>query len=306
MRRLNRGRTIGAAVAIVSGVACTAGDCRGKEPVVRGPVIFVHGCPPAPPICSTESGAPCTNEQESGLWLQMVAYFKGRGYPDTHLNRFVASGPPCDSALTQSEELAALVDKVLAATGAPKVDIVAHSMGSLTTRLYLEQSGDRVDDFVSIGGGNHGSLVAAAGVEWQARFGAPAYEGAKQMSPPYACEGETVQAADIQFELNGCLTANGRTTERDETPGRVSYLSIWNSVDEIVSPRESSCLNQRFRNDCSDTRVNMTVTVPAGPGPCGPDGCPGHVTMVWDPGVLRTTFEFTACDGEDDCRDDGS
>ena len=221
----------------------------------------------------------------------MVEHFKTRGHPDSHLRRFVASGPPCDSTVTQARELGAFVDSVRAATGARTVDVVAHSMGALTTRLFLQNAGDRVDGFVSIGGANHGSGVAHAGVEWQARFGAPAYEGAKEMAPPYACEGETLQAADVQFQLNGCLTAGGRTVAVDETPRRVRYLSIWNELDEIVDPPQSACLNQRFQGDCGDS-VNVSVTVPPGPGPCGPQGCPGHVTMVWDPGVRQRTYDF--------------
>jgi hypothetical protein len=236
----------------------------------------------------------------------MVEHFKARGYPETHLRRFVASGPPCDSAITQARELGQLVRSVRAATGAANVDLVALSMGALTARLYLLEPDNRVDDFVSIGGANHGSVVASAGVEWQARHGAPAYEGAKQMAPPYACQGQSASAADVQFTLNGCLTPAGRTAPRDETPGGVHYLSIRNSVDEMVSPRESACLNQRRQNDCSDTDVNVEVTVPPGPGPCGPSGCIGHVAMAWDPDVMRMTYEFTACEGDDDCGARGS
>jgi pimeloyl-ACP methyl ester carboxylesterase len=291
------GLVLGCAVGVV-----TAGTAASPGPRVPDPVIFVHGCPPGPPLCVSGSGGACTNEQGNAFWRAMVDEFRSHGYPDSRLHVFLATGPSCDSTLTQSAELARLVGRVRASTGAPKVDIVAHSMGALTTRLYLRQSHLHVDDFVSIGGANHGSVVASAGVAWQAQFGAPAYEGAKQMFPPYACRGQTSGgAADVQLQLNGCLTAAGRTLSRDETPGNVDYLSIRNAVDEMVSPRESSCLNQRFQNDCSDTRVNVEVSVPPGPGPCGPTGCPGHVTMVWDPSVIRATYRFMACEGDDDC-----
>jgi hypothetical protein len=67
-------------------------------------------------------------------------------------------------------------------------------------------------------------------------------------------------------------------------------------LDEIIDPVASSCLNQRFENDCSDTSVNLEVTVAAGPGPCGPNGvqdaCPAHVTMMWDPSVMQMTYDF--------------
>jgi hypothetical protein len=172
-------------------------------------------------------------------------------------------------------------------------------MGALTVRLYLLEGSGEVDDFVSIGGAHHGSVVAAAAVEWQAKAGAPAYEGAKEMTPPYACQGQASGgAADVQFSVNGCLTPTGRTVERDETPGAVAYLSIWNSLDEIQIPQEGACLNQRFQNDCSDTNVNVQVAVSPGPGPCGPGGCPGHVVMIWDPGVMQRTYDFVADRGQ--------
>ena len=287
-----------ASVSVQDGPLGQSPDEAARRPRPRlDPVIFVHGCPPGPPICITTSGAACSNQEESRLWDTMLAYFKARGYPSGLLHRFVASGPACDSTLTQARELSQLVSHVRRVTGAPTVDIVAHSMGALTTRLYLRGHHGEVDDFVSIAGGNHGSVVAAAGVGWQQQFGAPAFEGAKEMAPPYACRDETSGgAADVQFVVNGCLTPTGRTTRRDETPGQVHYLSIRNSLDEIVSPREASCLNQEAQNDCSDTSVNVEVTVPPGPGPCGPEGCPAHVAMLWDRDVMERAWRFVVRD----------
>jgi pimeloyl-ACP methyl ester carboxylesterase len=286
---VNAGRH-GLLVGALTALASVAPGCHAA----REPVILVHGCPPGPPICVPGGDAACDNAEESRLWSRMIDHFRDRGgYPEGYLHTFVASGPPCDSTITQAAELAELVREVRTLHGTAKVDIVAHSMGALTTRLYLLDGQESIDDFVAIGGGNHGSTLAALGLQWQAQFGAPAYEGAKQMAPPYACEGETSGgAADIQLAVNGCLTSAGRSVERDETPGGVHYLSIWNSTDEIVSPPEASCLNQRFQNDCSDTSVNVQVTVPPGPGPCGPEGCPGHVSMLWDPSVLELTYAF--------------
>lgn len=43
------------------------------------------------------------------------------------------------------------------------MDVVAHSMGSLSSRYYLKNPGGtaRVDEWVSIGGPNHGTYTAA-------------------------------------------------------------------------------------------------------------------------------------------------
>jgi pimeloyl-ACP methyl ester carboxylesterase len=281
-------------IALAALAGALGAGCRRAD--ARDPVIFVHGCPPGPPVCVSPTGGACSNKEAgSDLWTPMASYFRARGYPESHLNRFLAAGPPCDSTLTQARELSRLVKDVRARTGAAKVDLVGHSMGALTVRLYLLEASEQVDDFVGIAGANHGSAVASAAVGWQARLGAPAYEGAKEMAPPYACQGQASGgAADVQFMLNGCLTPSGRTVERDETPGAVDYLSIRNSLDEMLIPLEGACLNQRFQNDCSDPRVNVEVAVPAGPGPCGPSGCPGHVAMIWDPGVMQRTYDFMA------------
>lgn len=253
------------------------------------PVVFVHGCPPPP----------ATNAQDSSFALPAIDFFQSRGYPANRLFRFVSPDPVCNSSLTQALQLAAFVQNVRNSTGADKVDLIAHSIGAITSRLYIAAPGSRVAHFVSVGGANHGSAIAGAAVEWQALFGAPAYEGAKEMFPPYACQGQTVQAADVQFMLNGCLTPTGRTTQRDETPGTTKVLSIRNSLDEIIVPRGSECLNQRRQNDCAD-RVNVQVTVASAPGPCGPGGatapCPAHVSMMFDPGVMQRMFDFVTDD----------
>lgn len=250
----------------------------------RNPVIWVHGCPP--PFA--------THEQVSHFTDGQRAFFQSQGYPADRLFRFVFSGAQCSSNFAYAVELASLVSRVRTMTGASKVDIVAHSMGSLAARVYLAFGGFRnVAHFVSIAGGNHGSFRAEAGVPLQDMLGFPAYEGMQEMFPPYACFGQTSGGAfDVQGLLNGCLTPSGRSLFVDETPdsSRVKYLSIHNTFDEEIVPHESGCLNQRFQNDCSDP-LNLEVAVPPGPGPCGPDGCPAHVTILFDPDVTQVVFD---------------
>jgi pimeloyl-ACP methyl ester carboxylesterase len=256
------------------------------------PVIWVHGCPP--PFA--------THDQVSHFTDGQRAFFQAQGYPADRLVSFVFSGAQCGSNLAFAAQLASLVSNVRATTHASKVDIVAHSMGALSARIYLALGGYRyVDHFVSISGANHGSLAAEPGVALQAMLGAPAYEGMKEMFPPYACLHQTSGGAfDVQTLVNGCLTATGRTMYVDETPdsSHVDYLSIRNSIDEEIVPSESGCLNQHFQNDCSD-HINVQVTVPPapGPGPCGPDGCPAHVAILFDQGVTQTVYDHITDDG---------
>ena len=198
------------------------------------PVVFVHGFMLTP----------------FGL---MIDRFREAGYPDSHLWRIEYS-EVTGSNLRNVDELSAYVARVLDETGAPRVDLVAHSMGGLSTRLFIKQGGWAfVRDYVSVAGAHHGTSAAWA---WFS-------DGAKEMRPPYACEGDSLN--DVQFRLNGCLTDAGRSTWEDETPfgvedgGPVSYLSVSSEMDEMILPTHSSCLNQRKKGDCSDP-VNVRVS----------------------------------------------
>jgi len=258
----------------------------GFDEFLSDPVIFVHGCPPP--------GA--TNEMVANLVFgPMLDYYRSQGYPESYLALFVHSGAACDSTISEANELADLIERVLDDTGASQVDIVAHSMGAFTTRLLFAYDWHVVvNDFVSIGGSNHGTLAGEQGAALQEKFGAPAYEGMKEMFFPYACEGETPDgAADVQAEVNGCLGFFGRDDLIDETPGDTEYLSIRNTMDEEIQPNESSCLDQEFQDDCG-ADLNVAVTVPPAAGPCSPEGCPAHVTLAWDADVIDMTYRATA------------
>ena len=55
------------------------------------------------------------------------------------------------------------VDSILLATGATQVDIITHSMGTLSARYYIRNLGGdgKVDALVSLGGANHGTTTAS-------------------------------------------------------------------------------------------------------------------------------------------------
>jgi len=217
------------------------------------PVVFVHGFMLSP-------------------FGTMVDRFREAGYPDEALWR-VEFSDPYGSSLVNAEELNVFVADVLNRTGAPKVDMVIHSMGGLSSRWYIWNGGDAfVRDYVGIAGAFHGTLVAYG--TWT--------DGAEEMRPPYACQGESLN--DLQFMLNGCLTDDGRDFIIDETPygveegGPVSYLSISSAQDEFIIPTESSCLNQGKQNDCSDA-ANVRVSRL------------GHGTILLDGDVCDMTIE---------------
>ncbi|MEU4356162.1 esterase/lipase family protein [Streptomyces virginiae] len=107
------------------------------------PVVFVHGWNP-----------------DSSPWQSMAARLQTDGWPQSHLDQW--SYNYTQSNATTAEELAEEIDRVLSRTGATKVDIVTHSMGSLSSRHYLKHLGgaDKVDAWVSLAGPNHGTHAA--------------------------------------------------------------------------------------------------------------------------------------------------
>ncbi|MEV6484900.1 hypothetical protein [Streptomyces sp. NPDC051576] len=67
-----------------------------------------------------------------GAHVRLVAGFEADGYPADRL--FTFDHDSTRSNATTAAELAAYVQSVRAATGADKVDLVTHSMGSLNGR----------------------------------------------------------------------------------------------------------------------------------------------------------------------------
>jgi triacylglycerol esterase/lipase EstA (alpha/beta hydrolase family) len=114
------------------------------------------------------------------------------------------------------KEVKSHVESLLKTTGAEKVDIISHSMGSLNTRWYIKFDGgeSKVDDWVSLGGPNHGTETANA--------------CAFQVS----CQ-EMEVGSKFLSELNA----------GDETPGIVNYGTWWSPCDEIINPDESVILS---------------------------------------------------------------
>ncbi len=79
---------------------------------------------------------------EEGVNLFVFSY-------DWRLDLNIIAGD--DSRLPRTETLKEKVESVISQTGAEKVDIVAHSMGGLITKLYMQEyGGDKVNKFVDI------------------------------------------------------------------------------------------------------------------------------------------------------------
>ena len=160
------------------------------------PIVFVHGW--------NSSGA---------TWNTMASRFATAGYPASHLNKW--SYTTSQSNRTTASQLATEVQRVRAATGAARVDIVSHSMGGLSSRYYLKDLGGQasVDEWVSIAGPNHGTSWA-------------------NLCFQTSC-----------YEMRAGSAFLSALNSGDETPGdTVRYGTWWSPCDEIINPDTSTIL----------------------------------------------------------------
>lgn len=161
------------------------------------PILFVHG------YARTASD-----------WNTMIGRFEKDGWAKTQLSAY-SYNTSTSNVTTAEKVVKSEVEKLRASTGAAKVDVIAHSMGSLNTRWYIKFLGGEstVDDWVSLGGPNHGTDFA------NFCFSASCVEmriGSKFLS-----------------ELNA----------GDETPGSVNYGTWWSPCDSIINPDSSVALS---------------------------------------------------------------
>jgi triacylglycerol lipase len=179
------------AICVVGGAAAPASS------LALDPILFVHGW----------SGS-------ASNWNTMISRFEKDGYPKSHLRAY--SYNTSQSNKTTAETIVkSEVEKLLASTGAAKVDVIAHSMGSLNSRWYVKFVGGEstVDEWVSLGGPNHGTTAA------NACFSTSCVE----MRP----------GSSFLTTLNS----------GDETPGAVNYGTWWSPCDEFINPDESVILS---------------------------------------------------------------
>jgi triacylglycerol lipase len=160
------------------------------------PIVFVHGW-----------------NSNNTVWNTMAADFQQDGWPSSYLDQWKYNYS--QSNVTTAQQLSQEVDRVLASTGASKVDIISHSMGGLSSRYYTKNlAGDaKVDAWVSLGGPNHGTDTANACFDT-------------------SC-GEMRAGSSFLNALNS----------GDETPGTSRYATWWSPCDTTINPDSSVALS---------------------------------------------------------------
>ncbi|MFB7273777.1 esterase/lipase family protein [Streptomyces sp. NPDC056244] len=182
------------------------------------PVVLVHG----------------TFANAIDNWLGLAPYLVDRGYCVFSLDHGQLPGVPLFYGLgpidASAGQLAAYVDKVLAATGAAEVDIVGHSQGGMMPRHYLKFLGGaaKVNALVGIAPSNHGTTLL--GLTGLLRY-FPGIEDLLTEKTPALAD----QVAGSPFLTR--LNAGG-----DTVPG-VRYTVIATRYDEVVTPYRTQFLS---------------------------------------------------------------
>lgn len=161
------------------------------------PILFVHGW-----------------NSSSSAWNTMIDRFVAAGYPRSRMVAITYNSNQSNATIAQQVRSSA--DALRASTGASRVDIVTHSMGGLSSRYYLKNLGGTayVDEWVSLGGPNHGTNFA------------------------YGCY---LFSAGCRDMIGGSSFLDALNSG-DETPGAVRYGVFWSSCDEVINPDSSPLL----------------------------------------------------------------
>lgn len=169
------------------------GGGTGCPTLTHNPIVFVHGW-----------------NSDASTWNTMVSRFQADGWTTPELNTWTYN--TSQSNATTASQLSSKVDSVLKATCATQVDLISHSMGGLSTRYYVKYlgGGAKVDDFVSLGGPNHGTDTA-------------------NFCFSTACSEMRIGSAFLN-DLNA----------GDETPSdTVNWMTWWSPCDEVINPDSS-------------------------------------------------------------------
>lgn len=184
-----------AVLTALAGLLAIPAAASAEAATARQPILFVHGY-----------------DSNGATWDTMVSRFLADGYTADEL--FAISYNTRQSNATTAAELDTTVDTIQAQTGWDTIDVVSHSMGGLSSRYYLRNLGGtaEVDEWVSLGGPNHGTKIARFCFDTSCR----------EMRPQ----------SSFLTQLNA----------GDETPGAVRYGTWTSPCDLVILPNSSTPL----------------------------------------------------------------
>ena len=144
-------------------------------------------------------------------WYKLKDRLVSWGCPRSKIFEMRFSDAIFASNVDNAYELRNYVNYVLSVTGASKVDLICHSMGGLSSRYYIKFLGgsSKVDDYVSLGTPQKGTIMAIIPLTWFTAGGV-----------------EMIPGSSFLNTLNS----------GDETPGAVHYVAIYAYWDELCQP----------------------------------------------------------------------
>jgi triacylglycerol esterase/lipase EstA (alpha/beta hydrolase family) len=181
--------------------------------------------------------------------------------------RYVGGLEPME---VSSQQLASFVNRVLASTGAAKVDLVGHSEGTVMPQYYLKFLGGaaKVNRYVAITPLYHGTdLDGISALLTTLEANLPKVTAPVQAAVASLCGSCQEFLAGSPFLIH--LYANGQYA----VPG-VTYTTIMTKYDELVSPYTSGRLT-------APNATNIVVQ-----NQC-PTDFSEHLTMAFDPVVAQ-------------------
>jgi triacylglycerol lipase len=136
-----------------------------------------------------------------------------------------------------ADALGTAVDQALQRTGADSVDVVGYSAGGVVARIWAADGGaGQARRVLTLGSPHHGTTLADLAV------------GVLPGQCPEACRQLTTDS-DLLARLNA----------GDETPAGPTWVSVWTTADETVTPPDSARLagavELPVQSVCADSRV---------------------------------------------------
>jgi triacylglycerol esterase/lipase EstA (alpha/beta hydrolase family) len=204
----------------------------------------------------TGSGQAAVDQNQPGPVLLVPGYGGSTGSLQSLAAKLTQSGRdatvvrlPGDGTGDLNESAAALgtaADDAMARTGSKSVDLVGYSAGGIVARLWVADGGAELTRrLVMLGSPNHGT--ALADLAGTVAIGAC----------PEACR-QLARDSDVLRRLNS----------GDETPAGPTWVSIWTTQDETVTPPDTARLDGA--NNVPVQSVSADATVGHGDLPSDP------------------------------------
>jgi len=225
--RTGRGRWAATAQVAVVVVCAVLAGCTPAPGASPSDQVAASVRRPAPVVIVPGWELACETRRTD--WDHWIDALVERGLPREHVR--VAFYNTCEPNLETAAMIGRVVDELLASSGARKVNVIAHSMGAITSRWCIRfgSCAGKVDQVVTLAGANHGTIWAD--LCW-VQFWA---QSCSDMHP----ESAMLQALNT-----------------DETPDDVGW-ETWVSICELaILPRESTFLDGAVNHDLTDECVD--------------------------------------------------